>query len=332
MSSPRDMSGNDANAGRGGPGATHVVDDVADYLAGRCPHERAEDIREHLRACPACAADYAWAAAFRAGGQPTAAHLSPDRIAELSAGGASSAPHEQAHLVACAVCARELTQLRSVSPPPELGATVPPVTAATAAPPRPASAVRRPAARRPAWRWAPVALAIAAAFVLLLRPWQARDVAALRALAQVEALPVSIDRGELPEPGFAELRLRGLEAYEGGDYASAATLLGEAVRLNPDDPEMLLYLGSCALLRQQPNEAIQLLQQADEAAQRAAPPGGGEPAVELAVEIGWQLAQAHLAAGHRGDAERILTRLAAWQGARGAAVDALLQRVRATAR
>lgn len=352
MNSPRDEQGATPGGGPHGPGGVrHAVDDVADYLAGRCDAGRAEEIRAHLRGCPTCAADFAWAAAFRATSGPQAVHLTPDRIAELSAAAATSAPHEQAHLVACADCARELSLLRSLAVPPEVSAamrpepaaaspapshrstagTAPSVSARVDRAPRRRATIQRPPLWRPTWRWAPALLAAAAVVVLLLRPWQPEDLAALRGFAQLQALPVELDRGAPPEAGFAEFRMRGLEAYQGGDYASATTLLTEADRLRPEDPEVLLYLGSCALLRGLAADAVTVLERASSAARHASGPAGGAPPA-LAAEIGWQLAQAHLVRGDRKAAEATLRELAAWSGPRGQAVDELLARVRGAGR
>ena len=133
-------------------------------------------------------------------------------------------------------------------------------------------------------------------------------------LARVEPLPVRVTRS-VPEAGsFEEIRLLGLDAYAAGDFAAAREYLLRAVELEPDNGEMLLYLGSTELLEGQVEAAIDHLEKARERS-----PDGA-----VKDEAAWQLANAALLDGRPEDAVRVLEKIGEFDGRRAEDARALL--------
>jgi len=95
----------------------------------------------------------------------------------------------------------------------------------------------------------------------------------------------------------------GMSAYVGRDYETAASLLTQAVMLEPDFSEANLYLGICKLLRGSPSEAASALQNA---AQEKKP--------QLAQAAHFFLAKAYLQLGKPADAENEFRLAAALPG------------------
>jgi tetratricopeptide (TPR) repeat protein len=226
----------------------HISDDIADYLADRLPSARLEEIRRHLDACTACAAEVAWAREFQeAALELGRRHIAPMRIVQLAAGeGEPLAAPESRHLDRCASCTGELEWARRQ---PSVEAIPDPTP--NGASPQPA---QRPEASR-AWAWRPrwvglaAALAAAAVVAVLLRPGAPRvETPTLAALARLEPLPVHMTRSPADAGSFEESRLLGLEAYAGGAYEEAIPHFQRAALLRPEDDEIRLYLGSAALL------------------------------------------------------------------------------------
>ena len=277
----------------------HVDHEILDLLEGRLGEQRMEEIRRHLEECADCAADVAWARAFR--GRVAAQglwHLSPERLLELADGGERTTAEERGHLESCLACRQELEWARRQAP----------VEALLAAVERPGSApVRQPAEARPPrprwvspWVFAGAGVAVAAALIVMLVPTRetprpvlptpappvpAAPTIRLADLARVEPLPVRFTRGATEAGSFEEARVLGLEAYEGAAYDSAREHFQAALARRPGDGEMSLYLGSAELMLGDHVAAMEPLQTASRAA---------DPA--MASEALWQLVNARLLA------------------------------------
>ena len=109
------------------------------------------------------------------------------------------------------------------------------------------------------------------------------------------------------------LHREGLTAYRAGRYDRAQTALAGGLALRPADPEIALYLGSAQLLGGDLEAGIGTLEAALEAFDSAP---HGEDSPQLADELRWQLANAHLARGERDPAVHRLKAVAAGTGFR----------------
>ncbi|HMB70580.1 MAG TPA: zf-HC2 domain-containing protein [bacterium] len=267
----------------------HVVDRVAEYLAGELSPEELDAFRRHLAECPDCAADVSWAERARriamAGG---AAHVAASRIVAISEGAAAE-PAERAHLESCPACREELEWMRSPVP--------------SAAPEAGGERTRR--------LWIPWTLATAAALaaVVMLPDGPAFDPADL-----ADPQPLSVPTARSPADRPAALT-RGLEAYRAGDWAVAADSLAAALRHHPEDQEVALYLASAELLGGR----------AAAAAARLEPLTGSADRI-LREEATWMLIHADLARGRTDRARSGLQTLADGPGAHAEAARALLDR------
>lgn len=281
----------------------HIDLEIADFLAGRLPAARRDELESHLRQCPECARRADWARRLRDEAlRDDAPHVTPERVVAISRSGPEPATdQERDHLSWCSGCRQDLEWAGS-TPAGEEAAGDAAAAGASTAPAVPAA--RRQRSRR--WiGWLGLA-ATAAAVVLLvvLLPPGAGDPSGL---ARIEPLPVRLTR-TTPEPGsFEEARQEGLADYRAGHYADAREHLARASRLHPASAETRLYLGSAHMLLGEHRLAIEELARAADAAE------GG---IVLQESL-WQLAQASLAAGDRDGAATALVRLTEEGGARG---------------
>lgn len=280
-----------------GPG--HVPERIVDVLEDGLTGEEHAKVEDHLRRCPECAADLALARSLREEGiRRGTRHLGPERILTLATDpGTAGTPEERAHLAACASCREEIA----------LESAMPPMPSSDGAFDVPQRGIPRTTARSSSkavlggWRWvvwAGAAAGVTAALVFSTHVGrESEEVAHLRALARIEALPAEISRST-PEPGsFDEIFGQAVEHYADRDYPEAEKLFERACAVGPDRAEAQLYLGSARLLRGRYDGATQSLGRAVQLA------GGTGP---LAEEARWQLANALLAAGRRKEAEESL--------------------------
>jgi len=110
----------------------------------------------------------------------------------------------------------------------------------------------------------------------------------------------------------------GMTAYVERRYETAADLLGQAVRLDPEFGEANLYLGICALLQGKAGDAISPLQSASRQKKSAIAQAGH-----------FYLAKAYLKLGQLADAEAELHAAAVLPGRLAGEANALVQRVHA---
>ncbi len=267
----------------------HVVDRIADAVAGRLDDASQSQVEEHLQACAECAADFDFARSLRASGQ----HIETDRIVALSEG-ASTQENETNHLAACGACRRELDALATLGAAPDLGVVSEP------------RAARAPRATAPRGRRGVISgaiLAVAAAVVFMLAPWESGIPLEqqLQALVSNEALPVMVPRAGIQGADEARIKELAFDLYKKGNYADATVAMDQAVQLNPEDTALLLYLGSSQMLAGDAEAAITTLE----------PAAASETHGDVLGAMQWILANAYLAAGHTQEAVRVLRELQA---------------------
>jgi tetratricopeptide (TPR) repeat protein len=212
------------------------------------------------------------------------------------------------HLVACGDCCRELADLCALQG--ELEASRERITAEAAAPSRP---YRRP------WLLAAAAAVLAIAAGLgswsLLRPASAPGTL-LAELALVEPPPYAPVRLRGSEDDAARRFAEAMGLYSLGDWNSALPGLRAAAALDPEAPHLSFYLGACALLAGETDEAIATLEKTAAL--------GDTPFLE---EARFLLAKAHLRAGDRRSARQELVEVVALNGDRLNEAKALLDRL-----
>jgi hypothetical protein len=279
------------------PSPDHVVDLVADYVLGRLASDQASRVREHLRQCAGCAADYQWAAAFRA----EAIHPTAERAVALAEGEPPTASEED-HLAQCADCRREIDVVGELELPAPMPRAVP--------------APRR--RLRPRWQgWSLGALATAAVVLVLLQPWSGRvDLEAVRGLSQHRALPVQVPRSAPEATEFDSFRILGLEAYANAQWNEAIDALTTALALRDTD-ELRLYRGSARWLAGNDGGAEQDL----------AAVIRRDTTSPLAEAARWQLANLHLERGSTASALPLLRDVAENGRRFKGAADQLLRRL-----
>jgi len=291
----------------------HVTDEIADFLEGRLSRERSEAIEAHLAGCGDCAADVAFARALRDQAMDQQLmHVRPARIVAVASGDAPWTEVERRHLEGCDPCRTELEWAER---------NVREVADRVASPDVRGGRETEREGRSGSWRrlfgrkleWGLVAAVATVLVVMLTLSQRSVDPGRARDLARLEPIPVNMTRS-VPEPGSsAERKLQGLERYRDGDYEEARALLREAAGAETEDPDLLLFLGSAALLSGDYGAAVNQLTACVEIAGSAA----------LREEASWQLANAHLAAGHVDEARSLLHELAGGRGARAADAAAL---------
>jgi tetratricopeptide (TPR) repeat protein len=151
------------------------------------------------------------------------------------------------HLVACAACFEEMTELCALKAELE----------------RSRERIVAEAASRPsAWRW-PWVLALAAVMVVAagLGIW-------MRFQPMSELRPELAELARFDPPAYSAVRLRGkeddaarrfreaMEFYSRGDWQGTLPGLRAAAALDPEAPHIAFYLGACALLAGETGEAI----------------------------------------------------------------------------
>jgi len=215
------------------------------------------------------------------------------------------------HLVACAACADELAGLYTLKA--ELQRSREQIVADAAVRPR-------------TWH-RPWVLAVAAAVLAVaagLGVWMRLQPASgprpeLAALAAIEP------------PAYAPMRLRGsedeaarrfrvaMELYAAGDWNGALPGLRAAAALDPEAPQIAFYLGACALLAGETDEAIAELERTAAL--------GDTPFLE---EARFLLAKAHLRNGDLGSSGNELAEVIALDGDRRQEAQDLLKRLDAS--
>jgi tetratricopeptide (TPR) repeat protein len=134
-------------------------------------------------------------------------------------------------------------------------------------------------------------------------------------LARMEPLPVRVQRGPVATDGFDETYHQALDRYRAREFKSAEALLAQAAALNPDHPEVHLYLGSARLLLGRLEDAMPVLHRAVEVARTP---------VQL-EESKWQLANAYLAADQGDMATAVLREVVKLDDNRREKAEELLQ-------
>ena len=212
------------------------------------------------------------------------------------------------HLIACTACLEEVTALCALKA--ELERSRERIVAEAAGRPSP-------------WR----------------RPWLLATAAAVLAVAAGLGVWVRLQLAPGPKPELAELaqfeppayapvRLRGSEddgarhfreamaLYAASDWRGALPGLRAAAALDPEAPRLAFYLGACALLAGETDEAITQLQRTAEL--------GDTPFLEEAL---FYLAQAHLQTGDATAARGTLVKVILLKGDRSKEAQSLLDRL-----
>jgi tetratricopeptide (TPR) repeat protein len=211
------------------------------------------------------------------------------------------------HLVACAGCADELAALCALKAEFE----------------RSRGQIVAEAARRPSpWR-RPWALALAAVVVVAagLGIW-------MRFQQMSELRPELAELARFDPPAYSAVRLRGsedeaarrfreaMELYATGDWRGALPGLRAAAALDPEAPHLAFYLGACALLAGETDDAINELGRTTDL--------GDTPFLEVAL---FYLAKAHLQAGDVDAARGELVKVIQLNGDRSEEAQDLLGRL-----
>lgn len=200
------------------------------------------------------------------------------------------------HLVACASCADELAALCALTA--ELERSREQIVAETAS---------RPSAWRRPWILALAAVVVVAAGLgiwmrLQPAPGPRAELAELAAFEPPTYVPVRL-RGSEDE---AARRFReAMEFYAAGDWRGALPGLRAAAALDPEAPHLAFYLGACALLAGDTDEAISALERTAAL--------GDTPFLEEAL---FYLAKARLQAGEVGAARAELAKVIELNGDR----------------
>jgi tetratricopeptide (TPR) repeat protein len=294
----------------------HVAGEIADYIEGLMKPDRARAFEAHISSCPDCAADLDYARSLQTGGlQQGLMHIRPARIVSLAGERETVSEIEAQHLKRCESCRAELEWVResSKSDPMPGGGVANGIRAAR-------SAIQRPRSSRSRYRaWGLGLAAVSAAVVLFLMvlPDGSMDTDTARGLARVEAIPVNITRRPVPPDSFAEKRLRGLEEYRDGRYESARAYFERAAEIQPADSEILLFLGSAAMLVGDHDAAAKHLLMLVE----------GTNDEGLRMEGLWQLANSYLAVGRVEEAKSLLGRVRDTGGLRADEATTLLRQL-----
>jgi tetratricopeptide (TPR) repeat protein len=138
-------------------------------------------------------------------------------------------------------------------------------------------------------------------------------------LAILDPLPVRVSRGATGAGGSEGTFASALELYRSGEYEAAELLLQRAADFEPQNPLILLYLGSSRLLLRKPVASLEVFRRARAAAD--------DP--QEVEEIDWQLANACLAAEEFEEGLRHLLELRGGGGHRAADAMRLLDRAQA---
>lgn len=283
----------------------HVVDRIADYLAGRLGSAERRAFEDHVVACDDCRSELEWARRLRSEAlRQGLRHLDPMRLLAIAERRLAPDADEEDHLRGCPECRRELdwaSGLPEESGGDEAGGDDP--------------VESRPRPRR--WPW----LAAAAAAVLAVALFGIDREPALdpATLVTLEPLPVRITRSVPATDPFEIARLAGLEAYADGDFEAARDELEAAVGIRPDADEARLYLASAALLTGEREPAVLDLR-------RVVDDAGPGPVHD---EAAWLLANAVLLERDVDEARGLLSGLAGGDGHRSADAAALLESLRA---
>jgi tetratricopeptide (TPR) repeat protein len=160
----------------------------------------------------------------------------------------------------------------------------------------------REALRRPPVLWTVVATVTVAILLVVTFRWAVKPNESVSArrwapFLSFQALPYEGSltlRGGESVAGQEEFD-RGMEAYLQADYGRAARHLRQAVRRSPDQAEWWLYLGVCAYLQRDAQQAIPSLGRADQLGQG-----------RMRGRARWFLAQSYLLGGERDRAEPLL--------------------------
>jgi tetratricopeptide (TPR) repeat protein len=287
---------------------SHIIEQIADYLENRLSPEQRREFEMHRDECDDCAAELAFVIRLRAEAMAQGmVHIGAERIVALAADRGAATPAESEHLAVCGDCRRDL-EWAAAGADDE-----------TATEEEPDAERRRRAAPSFARRWWPAAAVAAAAVVaaLIFLPRGSVNDRMPAGLARIEPLPVQITRAVV-EPGtFEAARLRALELYRDGDYTGAHNTFGEALAMRQEDPEMLLYLGSCELLLGAAADATRHLETGLERTDHPA----------LREELYWQLAQARIVTGDAQGARRALEAAAGISGRHTADARAQLEEI-----
>jgi tetratricopeptide (TPR) repeat protein len=251
-------------------------------------------------------------------------------VAELYLLGRLDGPERDAfedHLVACGDCCGELADLCALRE--ELERSRGRIVAEAAGPSQPS---------RRTWLLAAAAAAVAVAVGLglwvRLQPSPAPEpvLAELGPVAQPESVPAAgpdlAGLAAFEAPPYAPLRLRGseddaarrfaeaMELYTRGEWQAALPGLRSAAALDPEAPHLSFYLGACALLSGETDEAIATLERTQAL--------GDTPFLE---EAGFLLAKAYLRVGDLRSARHELVEVVALDGDRLGEAQALLGRL-----
>lgn len=262
----------------------HVVDRIADYLEGRLTPEVARAVEAHLDACAECAADVEFARALQtAAMRQGLTHIRPGRIIALATDPAGATLPEEQHLMECRSCREELDWVRRSSASDLTDGGSSPADSGL----HPTRARKSSRSLIRGWGLGLATVAAAVLIVLFVIPRGSIEPERAAGLAHVAPIPVNITRSSAPPGSFEEVRMKALEAYRDADYDLAVELLGQAVDERPDATELILYLGSAAMLTGDYGSATRHLQVCIQRASNDA----------LRDEALWQLANAELAGG-----------------------------------
>jgi hypothetical protein len=283
-----------------------------------------ESIRRHLESCPECAADVEWARQLR---QQVLAedlrHLAPERIVALAGDRAAATAEELGHLAICRQCQVEIDWANRQEPVDRMVSEIEPRIPIDIVRPQPRSRLGWH------WGWAVAAgVAVAAIALIMITPTGHRPPplppanvpapapVSVASLARLQPLPVRFTRAPVAPGGFEDHRMRGLEAYESGDYAGAAVSFRRALAEHEDD-ETRIYLGSAELLRGNARAADSVL----------APVASQATDTALQAEALWQIVNARLLLERRSDALDALVRLRALESPHRIEADSLVRRL-----
>ena len=270
----------------------HILDQLLDYLEGRLSFEEEDAIRSHLESCDSCRLEVNWAMEVRTDLQAHhLRHITPERIVELAETGDSArSDDEDAHLRLCLLCSEDLQWAVSAAVSPAVDDGAPSHEGSADGSQRREQPKRR--GSRTAWFAIPAALAASLAAFLF---WPGDD-SSLPDLARVSPVDVRVSRTPGASGSFEETRSLALEAYVEARYEEARTHLESALAMRDSDPETRLLLGSVMLLSGQTDNAIQAFRRVKESTD--------DP--RFLAEASWQLANAHLLANQRREAETAL--------------------------
>lgn len=276
----------------------HVVDEIVDYIWGRCVPDRRDAIEAHLRDCAECATDYSWAIGAIADlAERGAPHIRADRLVDISLGSKASRDEER-HLDNCAMCTDDLRQERSIPIPDGVALWD----------------------QRLGFEEFPPCQQVG--FVATFQSsqtsrWSPEIRVELISLANPPKLDVR-SKSWLPDQNeSAESWQRGADLYLQGDYFAAAVEFEEATQFEPAafGPELLR--GSALLLSRQPHAAIGHLTKAGNLARSP----------DELEEAMWMLGQAYLMTGNPVGAQQAFRHIALRKGRRAGEAEATLRKL-----